>query len=242
MRAHFEYEEQAAGLAQAQIAGALWEKVEGLSPFTADIALAALGALGDPRQGEKPKYPLMEPVLLTTARILEYKGIQKWGSDRRVLEQRVEREMNTLRALSVEVENIPHWDKKKPAITIKNCKLFDVVDVYRYQHELFDGGTMEIQVGWSVRAGQWAHYWFNEQGRVWLSSMSRALLELDHRGVRGADVMAKSIGVMVLAVPGGTAHMNGPITRRVERCLADIGGTTLNVKSTGGLPTVHSRE
>ena len=126
MRAHFEQDEQQPGLMQAQIAGELWAKVEGLSSFTADIALAALGALGDPRQGEKPKFPLMEPVLLTTARILEYKGIQKWGNDRRILEQRVEQEMNTLRALSVEVENIPHWDKKKPAITIKNLSLIHI--------------------------------------------------------------------------------------------------------------------
>ena len=35
-------------------------------PLTADVALAVLGTLGDPRQGEKPKYPLLEPVVITS--------------------------------------------------------------------------------------------------------------------------------------------------------------------------------
>ena len=47
---------------QAVNAGELWAKVEGLNPLTADVAMAILGTLGDPRQGAKPKYPMLEPV------------------------------------------------------------------------------------------------------------------------------------------------------------------------------------
>ena len=57
MVAHFDPVEQ-----QAVNAGELWAKVEGLNPLTADVALAILGTLGDPRQGAKPKYPMLEPV------------------------------------------------------------------------------------------------------------------------------------------------------------------------------------
>ena len=220
MVAHFDPVEQ-----QAVNAGELWAKVEALNPLTADVALAILGTLGDPRQGAKPKYPMLEPVIVTTDRILQYKGIQKWGSDRRVLQQRIAAEFKALRELTVEVRSIPLGKDKKGKdilVSIPQCKLFDVAEVYEDQF-CFNGLVDRIPVGWAIRAGMWANYWFNSQGRMWLSAMSRVLLELDHRTVRGADVVAKKIGLLLLAVPGGTAHWNAPITRNVERLLADIG-------------------
>ena len=210
---------------QAVNAGELWAKVEGLNPLTADVAMAVLGTLGDPRHGAKPKYPMLEPVIITTDRILQYKGIQKWGSDRRVLQQRIAAEFKTLRELTVEVRSIPLGKDKKGKdvlVSIPHCKLFDVAEVYEDQYCL-NGLIDRVPVGWAIRAGMWANYWFNSQGRMWLSAMSRVLLELDHRTVRGADVVAKKIGLLLLAVPGGTAHWNAPITRNVERLLVDIG-------------------
>lgn len=214
MLAYFDPVEQ-----QAVNAGELLTRVESLNPLTADVALAVLGTLGDPRQGEKPKYPLLEPVVITSDRILHYKGIQKWGSDRRVLQQRIAAEMKALQELTVDVRNIPFEGR---TVSIPRCKLFDVAEVYEDQYT-FDGLVDRTPVGWSIRAGQWANYWFNSNGRMWLSGMSRVLLELDHRTVRGADVVAKKIGLLLLAVPGGTAHWNEPITRRVERLMVDIG-------------------
>ena len=210
---------------QAVNAAELWARVEGLNPLTADVALAILGTLGDPRQGEKPKFPMLEPVVITTERILQYKGIQKWGSDRRVLQQRIAAEFKTLQDLTVEVRSIPFGKEKKGKellVSIPRCKLFDVAEVYEDQYCL-NGLVDKIPIGWAIRAGMWANYWFNSHGRMWLSGMSRVLLELDHRTVRGADVVAKKIGLLLLAVPGGTAHWNAPITRGVERLLADIG-------------------
>lgn len=127
--------------------------------------------------------------------------------------------------MTVEVRSIPFGKDKKGKellVSIPRCKLFDVAEVYEDQYCL-NGLMDKIPIGWAIRAGMWANYWFNSQGRMWLSSMSRVLLELDHRTVRGADVMAKKIGLLLLAVPGGTAHWNAPVARRVERLLADIG-------------------
>lgn len=118
---------------QAVNAAELWARVEGLNPLTADVALAILGTLGDPRQGEKPKFPMLEPVVVTTDRILQYKGIQKWGSDRRVLQQRIAAEFKTLQDLTVEIRSIPFGKDKKGKellVSIPRCKLFDVAEVY----------------------------------------------------------------------------------------------------------------
>jgi DNA-binding XRE family transcriptional regulator len=77
-------------------------------------------------------------------------------------------------------------------------------------------------VSWAVRAGQWAHWWLNAQGRVWVGRMARILLEFDHREQRGAAVMAKKIGQRLVLL-GDILPVGTPITRRIDHILEDIG-------------------
>lgn len=180
---------------------ALWRFVEGLSPFTSDVALAVLAQMMEPSQGDKPKHPLLQPVRITADAILRYKGIQRWGMERRLLRQKVFEEMERLRALHFDIEEFPvkdpktkHWDPK--GASYQGDRFFDIVKVEQYQEGLF-GERETIETCWSVRAGQWAYWWLNPQSRVYVSHMAKALLELDHRENRPAAVMAKKIGQRV---------------------------------------------
>ena len=200
----------------------LWEFVESLNPFTADVALAILAQLCEPSAGIKPKFPLRQSVLINANAILRYKGIQKYGQDRRIMEKRIHEEVERLRNLHFDMERYPMpWNKKGTKYI--GDRLFDIVRVDTYQLKLF-GKEEIIEMAWSVRAGQWAEHFFNtEQERVWTSRMAKALIEMDHRKQRKTAQLAKKIGYLLLTVPGGTAHRNRPVTRRIDRIFEEIG-------------------
>ena len=205
---------------------ALWNLVEQLNPFTADVALAVLAQLCEPSVGRKPQAPFLEPVRITADAILQYKGIRRWGGERRLLHERVFEEMERLRGLHFDVDKYPErhpttgkWDPH--GVSWQGDRLFDIVKVDLYQESLF-GDREHIAVSWAVRAGQWAHWWLNAQGRVWVGRMARILLEFDHREQRGAAVMAKKIGQRLVLL-GDILPVGTPITRRIDHILEDIG-------------------
>lgn len=194
----------------------LWALVERLSPFTADVALAVLAQLAAPESGARPHYPLLEPIRITADTILEYKGIQRWGVERADLRRRVAAEIEHLRHLSFDVEAWPvggNEPGRKPA-SWRGDTLFDIVTVER-------GEGPATSISWSVRAGQWAYWWLNASGRVFVGRMARALLELDHRENRGAAVLAKKIGQHVLLRAGSDQQGRRAVV--VAALLADIG-------------------
>ena len=204
----------------------LWNLVEQLTPLTADVALAVLAQLCEPSMGRKPQAPLLEPVRITADAILQYKGIRRWGLERRLLHERVFTEMEHLRSLHFDVEKYPErhpttgkWDPR--GVSWQGDRLFDIVKVECYQESLF-GDRERIEVSWLVRAGQWAHWWLNAHGRVWVGRMARILLDFDHREQRGAAVMAKKLGQRMVLL-GEVLPVGTPITRRIDHILEDIG-------------------
>ena len=181
----------------------LWEFVESFSVFTSDVALAVLAQLCEPSTGDKPKFPMLESVRITSDAILSYKGIQQWGTDRLELRKRVHEEMEKLRSLYFNVEKFPatnpttkRWESK--GVSWEGDRFFDIVKVEIYQDYVSKDGKKEeieqIELSWQVRAGQWAYWWLNAQGRVWIGRMAHAILQLDHREVRSSEVLAKKIG------------------------------------------------
>ncbi len=204
----------------------LWAFVESLTPFTSDVALAVMAQLCEPSVGDRPKYPLLESVRITADSILRYKGIQRWGAERRVLQERVFHEMERLRALQFDVEKYPTIDpitgkKDTKGASWQGDRLFDIVKAEQYQESLF-GERDHIEVTWLVRAGQWAYWWLNAEGRVWVARMARVLLELDHREVRGSALMAKKIGQR-LVLMNEALRLSGPLPLRIDRLLERIG-------------------
>jgi DNA-binding XRE family transcriptional regulator len=205
---------------------ALWDLVEQYSPLTADVALAVLAQLCEPSVGSKPQYPLLESVRMTADALLHYKGLQRWGRERRLLQERVAEEMGRLQRLQFDVERYPVWNAatqewETSGMSWKGDRLFDIVEVELYQESL-SGERERVEVCWLVRAGQWARWWLNAQGRVWIGHLARVLLTLDHRASRGAAVMAKKIGQRMLLL-GEALRLGIPITRRIDHILEDIG-------------------
>lgn len=171
--------------------------IEGLSPLTADVALAVLAALG-----KAPKAPMLEPVRIDADDIIRMKGIDAWGKNRDALRVQIEAEMENLQRLKFEVHKLPapdpetgRWNPKGYSWT--NDRLFDIVKVEEYQKTLF-GDKEVVAVKWTVRAGQWAYYFLNPQARRWVCGMSQVLLELSHREDRRTEVLAKKIGQYVM--------------------------------------------
>ena len=196
----------------------LWAFVESLNPFTADVALAVLAQMVEPTQGDKPKHPLLEPVRITADAILRYKGIQRWGIERRLHQERIAKEMDNLRALQFDIERYPTFNSETGKLekgSWKGDRLFDIVKAERYQERLFGEGEL-IEVAWSVRAGQWAYWWLNAQGRVYLARMARVLLELDHQG----SALAKKIGQRLVLLAGA---VRGLRDLRIANLLEDVG-------------------
>lgn len=200
----------------------LWNYVEKLNPFTADVAFAVLAQLCEPSVGDKPKYPLVESVRITADAILHYKGIQRWGMERRLLQERVFQEMERLKALHFDVERWPGFDSdsqrwKQRGESWQGDRLFDIVKVEAYQQSLF-GEKEVVEVSWLVRAGQWAYWWLNAQGRVYIARMARVLLELDHQGA----ALAKKLGQRIVLL-GGAIRTSGALELRIDHLLEDIG-------------------
>jgi DNA-binding XRE family transcriptional regulator len=197
---------------------ALWSFVEGLSPFTADVALAVLAQMAEPTQGYKVQYPLLESIMVSADDILRYKGIQRRGTERRALLERIHEEMERLRRLQFDVESYPafnHRTGKVENASWQGDRLFDIVRVERYQESL-SGEKELIQVAWSVRAGQWARWWLNARGRVYLTRMARVLLEMDHQG----KALAKKIGQRIVLLAGAIQELKD---LRIEGLLEDVG-------------------
>ena len=201
----------------------VWHYVEGLSPFTADVALAVLAQMCEPTLDDKPKFPMLQPVMVTAEAILRYKGIRRRGAERKALLRRVHDEMERLGQLYFDVELFPTFNpgtKRYEKVSWKDDRLFDIVKVEASAS--IRGENTDIQTVWLVRAGQWAYWWLSAEARVYLGRMARILLELDHRENSGPEVLAKKIGQRILFLHQAFPRQN-PLTLRIGKLLENVG-------------------
>lgn len=204
--------------AQARNAAELWAKVEAVDMLYADVYLGILGAMGDPRN--KAHFPLLTPVIINSEQLLEYANIRRHGHNRDLLKVRIAEDVIPfLKDLTVEIRGIPYGNR---TVSIPHCKVFDIVEVYEDLLP-FPGEPKRKAVGWAIRAGMWANFWFQEGGRYWVSAMSRLLLTLDHRQNRRPEMLAKKIGLLLLTVEGGTDSRNYALTKTIRDLLGVIG-------------------
>ena len=201
----------------------LLEMVESLDPFHADILLAMLAQLCEPTTGDRPKHPMLEPVLITTESIARYKGIQRRGNDRRLLLKEIHDRVEDLRQIYFDVQAIRAHDPDKGgkyrACSWEGDKILDIVRVRELQMT-FDGNAEEVAVAWEVRAGQWAAAWYSPESRVYIGRMARAFLELPHAG-RGARALAKKLGQRFLLLRDSMENPPRPFV--IENLLRLIG-------------------
>ncbi len=198
-----------------------WEFVTGLSAFTSDVALAVLAQLCEPIADEQPVNPLVDPVRITADAVLRYKGIRRSGRQREDLYMRVAEEIGRLQAIRFHVERyLGQADGDGEGISWRADRLFDIVEVEHWRER--QGSRDRVDVVWLVRAGQWAKWWLQPRGRLWVAHMAQALLELDHRENRPAEVMAKKIGQRI-ALANEALYYRGPICLRIDYLLEHIG-------------------
>lgn len=185
--------------------------------LSVDVTLALLAILGDPRQVE---YPLIQHVYITTKTILKSKGFERYGKDGRLMEQQVADIVNALAKLRLYFRGV-QIDGRGP-ITIEDGKLFDIEKTYKEQKDI-DGNWIMIETGWVLRLGLWVNLFLHPDTRLWIGSIARDVMELDHRDNRQAAQMAKFIWVRFLGCPAGRFHENQPTRVRVEVLLQKIG-------------------
>lgn len=131
-----------------------------------------------------------EVLLVRSAEILDAKGSHRWGQERHVLEQQIGRELMRLGRMSLAAADQP---------------LFTVTPV--------DGGGTRFVVALdpAVKA-------------LWdaapVLQLNRRLLQFDHRLNRGADVLAKKMGLYFSLTGAGS----GPMVRTVRSVLKGVGG------------------
>jgi hypothetical protein len=199
-----------------------WGFVEGLSPFTADVALCVLAQMCEPTTGDWTKFPVLRSVPITADAILRYMGIKRRGQERRDLRRRVRDEMAALSILTFDVESfqaINPETNKYEKVSWRGDRLFDIVTVERRP---LAGNPTDTDMVWLVRPGQWAYWWFNPATRVYIMRIVQGLLKLDHRDNRAAAALAKKIGQRVLFLYHGLPE-RVPLTLRIGNLLQSVG-------------------
>lgn len=191
--------------------------LERFGPFTADVTLAVIATMCDPRNKE---FPLKAPVLVTTDRILEYKKFQQRGERREEMERRVEQAMQDIQRLCLDFDRVKVDSRK--AVTLRNDRLFYASEVIREQ-QLVDGTWIVIEKGWRVTPGNWQFEFMNPTQRLWFSHGARGIMELSNSDKRPVDQLAKLLWMNLLICPTGTWHLNEPRVVDIEPLLQRIG-------------------
>lgn len=196
------------------------DHLESYSALTFDVALCFLSCLAD------TSAPMLKTVEIGADDIIKQKKVEAWGRNRDALEVAIEKEVEILRRQKMEVDRMPGYDPQtgnynKSGFSWRGDRLFDIVEVTEYQRTL-SGEKEPVAVRWRIRAGQWAEYFLNPQGRRWVCTMARVALELSHRGDRRVDNLAKKIAGHV-AMNGFREGKGQPLEWTLETLFSNIG-------------------
>lgn len=202
-----------------------WAVVEGITPFTLDVLLSVLAQLSDPRTRGRTKFPMARPEAVSASRIIRYKGMARWGEDRREMMARIDDEMGRLQALRFDLLRFPAWDPglgrwNAGGITVSGLRLFEATEAF-VAPPVGAKSAPRDRV-WLVRLGQWTQWWLNTQGKVWTGPLPGSLIELDHRKNRGIEVLAKRIAINAFML-WGAVRARAATERRIESLIEDIG-------------------
>ncbi len=190
-----------------------WSRVEGLSPLHTKLGLFCLAKICDPRN--QMRHPAKDPVGVSYEDLRRALGLRgKPMAEFKPLADRLVRDLADLKATvrGIMINGQPDG--------IAECALFVISKVWDKQFPLFEE---RVQIGWLFDPGPWARHYFNRDGRAWLSTLQRTILELDHRDARKADVFALHIATLLFAVAGGDQFKTQAVTRTVEDLLEIVG-------------------
>ena len=198
---------------QADSLIAPWGRVEGLSALHIKLGLFAFAKICDPRNNMR--YPNKEPVGVSYEDLRRALGLrEKPMAEFKPMADRLVKDWADLKATvrGIMINGKPDG--------IAECSLFVVSKVWNKQFEMFGE---RVQIGWLFDPGPWAKHYFNRDAKPWLSTLQQALLNLDHREARQAEVLALHIATLLFVVAGGDQFKEGAITRTVAELLEIAG-------------------
>lgn len=199
-----------------------WGRVEGLSALHMKLGLFCLAKICDPRNNMK--HPTKEPTGVSYEDLRRALGLKE--KPMAEFKKQADSLVKDLADLKATVRGIMINGKPDG---IAECSLFIVSKVWDKQFEFFDERAI---IGWLIDPGQWAKYYFNQKAKPWLTTLQSAVLELDHRGVRRADVLALHIATLLFVVAGGDQFKEQAITRTVAELL-ELAGELLEPEHRG---------
>lgn len=186
-----------------------WERVEGLSALHTKLGLFAFAKICDPRN--EMRHPSKEPVGVSYEDLRRALGLREMSIEKfKPLADRLVRDWADLKATvrGIMINGKPDG--------IAECSLFVISKVWDKQFAFFEERQ---QIGWLFDPGPWAKHYFNSDAKPWLSTLQKTVLELDHRGVMRADVLALHIATLLFVVAGGDHFQKQAITKTVEELL-----------------------
>lgn len=202
-----------------------WNRVEGLSALHTKLALFCFAKICDPRNAMR--HPSKDPVGVSYEDFRQALGFTQRGKALTEFKTQTDQLVRDIADLKATVRGIMINGKPDG---IAECSLFTISKVWDKQYEFFEN---RVQIGWLIDSGPWAKNYFNRDAKPWLSTLHAAILELDHRGVRRADVLALHIATMLFTVAGGDQFKEQTITRTVEDLL-ELAGELPEPEHRGG--------
>lgn len=190
-----------------------WGRVERLSALHTKLGLFCLAKICDPRN--EMRHPNKEPVGVSYEDLRRALGLR--GKPLEEFKPQADALVKDWADLKATVRGI--MINGKPG-GIAECSLFVVSKVWDKQFEFFDERQ---QIGWLIDPGPWARHYFNQKAKPWVATLRQAILDLDHRGVRRADILALHIATLLFVVAGGDHFQKRAITRTVAELLEIAG-------------------
>lgn len=202
-----------------------WAVVEHFSPLTVDTLIVFLAQLCEPGALSKTRGPAMESITISSSAVMRYKNMTRWGAERAAFRDKLAKEIEALCRIRFDVLNFPAFDPQRGSWAADGISIFGdrVLDVARTVAVHPDKENKAfVDHYWHARFGQWGMNWMNAQGKVWLGPIPKSLVEFDHRKNRGADVLAKKLGVSTLLL-WGAARSRHHLERRIDNLLESVG-------------------
>jgi hypothetical protein len=211
-----------------------WADIASYSTLTLDCAVAVLACLASDAFRASTAAPRCEPVWLGAPALLIAKSYKRFGAERAAFAAAIDTEIDRLMRLRFEIISYPAFDPvarkwSKAGVSRAGVSLFEQAE------EAPSRDRHDCHRGKPLRFGAWAQHWLNAGGAMWVSPLSQAILQLDHRNNRGADALAKKIAVL-LSLNWGAARKSHELRVEIRTLLRRVG----ELRRPGATPIAHA--